>query len=156
MRDERKIHDFLHRAAGDHRESRLTASHNVGMVAEDVQRMRRKRARRNVHDHGEQFARNLVHVGDHEQKPLRSGVSGGERARGQRTVYRACRAAFRLHFGNAEFLSPHVHSALGRPFVGGFRHGGRGGDGVDGSHFRERVSDVRGGGIAVYCHLSHE
>ena len=155
VRDERKVHNFLHAVACEHRKARLAACHHVGMVAEDVQRVSGKRARRYVHDHGQQFARDLVHIGDHEQKPLRSGISRGKRARGQRTVHRAGGAALRLHFGNAELLPPHIEPTLRRPFVGGFRHGGRRGDGIDGSHFRERVSDVRGGGIAVNSHLCH-
>ena len=83
VRDEGEVHDFLHRAGGDHGKARLAACHDVGMVAEDVQRVCGERARRNVHDHRQKFARDLVHIGDHEKEPLRSGVSGRQRACGE-------------------------------------------------------------------------
>ena len=155
MRDEGEVHDFLHRAGGDHGKARLAARHDVGMVAEDVQRVCGERARRNVHDHGQKFARDLVHIGDHEKEPLRSGVSGRQRACGERAVHGACSAALGLHLCDAELLSPHVHSALGGPLIRGLRHGRGRRDGVDGRYFREGVSDVGGGGIAVDCHFSH-
>ena len=155
MRHEREVHDLLHRAARDHREARLTARHDVLMVAEDVQRMRGDRARGDVHDHGQQFARNFVHVGDHQQKSLRRGVRRRQRACRKRAVHRARSAALRLHLCNAELLSPHVQPSLSRPFIRGLRHGRRGGDGVDRRNFRESISDVRRGGIAVNRHLGH-
>ena len=80
VRNKRKIHYFLNGTARDHCKSRLTACHDVRMVAEDVQRMCGKGARRNVHNHGEQFARNFIHIGNHQQKSLRSSVSRGQRA----------------------------------------------------------------------------
>ncbi len=155
MRNEREIHNFLYGTACDHRKTRLAASHYVGMVSEDIQRMRRNRARRNVHDHGQKFARDLIHIGDHEEQALRCGIRCRERAGGERTVHGACRAALRLHFRNAEFLPPHVESALCRPFIRRFSHRGRRGDGVDRRYFGKRISNVRGGCIAVDCHLSH-
>ena len=53
---------------------------------------------------------------------------------------------------SARALAAH---SLRRPFVCAFRHRRRGGDGVDRSHFTERVSDMRGGGIAVDRHFCH-
>ena len=155
VRHEREVHDLLHRAGSEHRKAGLAAGHNVLMVAEDVQRMRGDRARRNVENRGQQFARDLIHVGDHEQKPLAGGVSGGQCAGGERAVHRARGAAFRLHFGKAQLLAEHVHSACGRPFVRNFRHGRRRGDRVDRRDFREGIGDVAGGCIAVDRHLLH-
>ena len=126
------------------------------MIAENIQRMRRKRAGGNVHDHGQKLARDLIHVGDHQQKALRRGVSSGESARGEGTVNGARRAAFRLHFGNLQLLAPHVGSFGGSPLVGGFGHRRRGGDGVDGGNFRKRIRYVRCGGVAVDGHFFHQ
>ena len=44
-----------------------------------------------------QLARDLVHVGDHQQQALRRREGGRERARLQRAVDRAGRARLRLH-----------------------------------------------------------
>ena len=39
-----EVHDFLHRAGGQHGEARLTGAHHVGMVAEDGQGLSRQSA----------------------------------------------------------------------------------------------------------------
>ena len=65
MRDEREIHYFLHGRIAQHRKTRLTASHNVRMVSENIERVSGKRARRNVENAGHKLARDFVHVGDH-------------------------------------------------------------------------------------------
>ena len=76
MRDEGEIHDFLNGRGREHGKSCLTASHDVGMISEDVQRVCGEGTRGNVHDHGQQFAGNLIHVGNHEEKSLRRRVGG--------------------------------------------------------------------------------
>ncbi len=67
MRDQREIHDFLHGGGGKHGKTGLAAGHNVRMVAEDGERMRRKRTGGNMKHAREQLAGNLVHIGDHQQ-----------------------------------------------------------------------------------------
>ena len=155
MGDESEVHDFLDAVGAQHRETGLAAGHDVGMVAEDVERACGKRTRRNVEHGGKQLARDFIHIGDHEQQTLGRGVSGGQRARGQRTVHGARSAAFGLHFRDAERLPEHVQLSLGCPFVGGFRHRRRRSDGIYRRYFGERVRDVRSGGISVDCHLFH-
>ncbi len=156
VRHEREIHNFLYRTGSEHRKASLAACHNVLMVTENVQRMRRDRARGNVKDGGQQFARDLVHVGDHEQKALAGGVGGSQSAGGKGTVHSARCAAFRLHFGEPQFLAEHVHPARGRPFVRDLCHGGRRRDGIDRRDLREGIGDVAGGCIAVNRHLLHK
>ena len=156
MRNQSKVHNFLNGVGSKHRESRLAASHNVGMVAENVKRMSGKGSRADVENAGEKFARDLIHVRDHKKKTLRCGVSNSQRACGKRTVNRACRARFRLHFGEFEFLTEHVRSAGGGPFVRNLRHGRRGRDGVNRRNFRERVRNVARGGVTVNSHNFHK
>ena len=156
MRHEREIHNFLHGTGGEHGKTRLTARHHVLMIAENVQGVRRARARADVKHGGHEFARDLIHIGDHQKKTLAGGIRRGERARAERTVHGARGAAFGLHFGKFEFLAEHVHASGSRPFVRHFRHGGRRGNGVNGRNLRECVGDVAGGGIAVDRHLFHK
>ena len=155
MRNQSKVHNFLNGVGSKHRESRLAASHNVGMVAENVKRMSGKGSRADVENAGEKFARDLIHVRDHKKKTLRCGVSNSQRACGKRTVNRACRAALGFHLGKAQRLTEHVQSALSRPFVSHFRHRRRRRDGVNRGDFAERVGDVRSGGITVDSHFLH-
>ena len=54
--NECEVHNFLYGRIANHCKTRLTASHNVCMVAEYVERMSCKGARGNVHNHGQQFA----------------------------------------------------------------------------------------------------
>jgi hypothetical protein len=77
------------------------------VVAEDRQRVRGHRARRDVEDGGRQFAGDLEHVGDHQQQALRRGEGGGQRPGLQRAVDRAGGAGLALHLddlGNAKKL----------------------------------------------------
>ena len=57
VRDGRHVVRFLHRVRAEHREAGLAAGHDVGVVAEDRQRVRRQRARRDVHRERRQLAR---------------------------------------------------------------------------------------------------
>ena len=156
MRHEAQVHDFLHGVGRQHRKARLTARHNVRVVAENAQSVCGKRARRNVEDAGEQFARNLVHIRNHKQQTLACGERGGHRACGKRTVHRARGARFGLHLDDFQHVAQDVLPALPRPFVAVFRHGRGGRDGVNRRNVGERICDVRRRGITVDCHLFHK
>ena len=126
--DERHVMGLLHRVRGQHGKARGAGGHDVGMVAEDRQRVGRKGARRHVEDGRRQFAGNLEHVGDHQHQALRGREGGGEGAGLQRAVYGAGGAAFALHLLDREDVAPDVLDAGRGPFVGQFRHHRRGGD----------------------------
>ena len=89
-----------------------------------------------VDDAGQQLTSDFIHVGDHQQKALRSGVGGGQSTGRQRAVHGTGSACLGLHLNDLDFLAEDVLLALGSPFVRHFRHNGRGGDGIDGSHDR--------------------
>ena len=69
VRDGGQVHDLLDVALGEHGEAGLAAGHDVGVVAEDVQRAWKRYGPR----HGtprQLLGCDLVHVGDHEQQAL--------------------------------------------------------------------------------------
>mmetsp|Transcript_37349 Transcript_37349/g.76623 ORF Transcript_37349/g.76623 Transcript_37349/m.76623 type:complete len:1132 (-) Transcript_37349:692-4087(-) len=74
VRHQRLVHRHLSRLGAEHHPAGGPRRHNVAVVAEDVEGVRAQGARRNVEDAGQKLARNLVHVGDHEEETLRSGV----------------------------------------------------------------------------------
>ena len=156
MRDERQVHSFLYGVGREHRKARLTARHNVGVIAEDIERVRRKRSCAYVEHGRQQLARYFVHIRDHEQQALARGVRGGERARYERTVDRARRSAFGLHFRNAQLLPEHVFTSAGCPFVGVLRHGRGRRNRVNRRDLRKSIRHVRCRGVAVDCHLYHK
>jgi hypothetical protein len=80
VRDRREVLGLLHAARAEHCEASLPAGHDVAVVAEDRQRVRRQRARAHVQDERRELAGNLVHVRDHQQQALGRGERGGERA----------------------------------------------------------------------------
>ena len=118
----RRVLRLLHRSARQHREAGLAAGHHVRMIAENAQRVRRQRAGRDVQAEGNQFARDLIHVGDHQQQPLRGRERCAQRTRQQRTVQRPGRPAFGLHFHHTGNRAPQVVLARRRPFVRKLRH----------------------------------
>ena len=75
-----KIHNFLYGSGSEHCKTGLAACHNVAVVSEDGEGVSGERASGNVEDTGKQFAGDLIHIGDHQKKTLRSGESGGESA----------------------------------------------------------------------------
>ena len=137
-----QIHYLLHRRGGQHGEACLTGGHYVLMVAEYRERLRGQCAGRDVEHAREQLARDLVHVGDHEQETLRRGEGRGERTALQRTVHRSRGSRFRLHLDNLDSLAEHVFLALSGPLVDQFGHCRRGRDGVNRSYLRKLVGYV--------------
>ena len=153
-----EIHDLLGVGLSQHSEACLTARVNVTVVAEDVEGVRRYAAGGYVEYGREQLARDLVHIRDHKEQTLRSGVGGGQSARVERTVDSTCRACLRLHlfylYGSAE----DVLHALSRPLIYIVSHGAGRCDGVDARNLGERVAHPSGGVVAVHgfhfsCHV---
>ena len=107
--DRRHVHYFLDGAGKELRPTGAARRHDVAMVAKDGETLGCNRARRNVKDGGSQFARNLVHVGDHQQQALAGGEGRRQRTGRQCAVASACGAGLRLHLD---------HSGDGAPQVG--------------------------------------
>ena len=153
MGNQSHVGRFLNGVGGQHCEAGLTAGHDVGVVSEDVQRMIGQRASGNMEDGRHQFAGDLVHVRDHQQQALGCGEGGGHRTGGQGAVHSASRAGLRLHLCNLDLLAKQVGAAMCRPLVSNFRHGGRGGDGVNRCHVAECIGDMADSSIAIASHL---
>ena len=100
-------------------------AHHVAVVTEDGERLGGKGAGGDVEDRAGEFARDLVHVGDHQQEPLRCREGGGERPRLQGSVQCAGRAAFALHLDHRRDGAPDIGLLFGRPLVRPFAHVGR-------------------------------
>ena len=160
VRHARQIHHLLHRRGSQHGETGLARGHHVLMVAEDRQRLRGQRTRRDVEHARQQLARNLVHIGNHQQQTLRCGERRGQRAALQRTVHGTRGTGLRLHFDDLDRLAEDVLATLGRPLVDQFRHGRRRRDGIDCSHLREQVGDVCRSVVSItgdkffLCHIN--
>ncbi|MPM12584.1 hypothetical protein SDC9_58937 [bioreactor metagenome] len=152
-----EVHDLLHVALAQQGKAAGAAGHHVGMVTENVQRMGGHRTGGNMEHSGQQFAGHLVHVGDHQQQTLRSGVSGGQGAGGQRTVDGAGGARLGLHLAHLHLGAENVLLAGGGPLVHQIRHGRGRGNRIDSRHFGIRVADVCSGVVTVHglefsCH----
>ena len=145
-----QVHDFLDVAFGQHCETGLAACHDVGMVAEDVQRMGCQGTRANVEDGGHALCCDLVHVGDHQQQALGCGVGGGQRAGGQRAVYSTRGTALALHLADLDGRAEDVLLALGRPLVHEVSHGAGGSDRIDAGNLGERIRHVGRSVVAVH------
>ena len=158
MRHAAQVHHFLHAAGSQHGKAGLAAGHHIAVIAEDVQRMRGQRAGGNMDHAGQQFARDLIHVRDHQQQTLRSSIGGRQRTGGKRAVYRAGSAGFRLHFNHFYLMAKNVLFPLRRPFVYIFRHRRAGRDRVNRRYFGKSVGNIRRGFVTVhrfhqFCHM---
>ena len=117
----------------------LAACHDVGVVAEDRERMGRDCARRDVQTAGGQLARDLVEIRDHQQQALRGREGRGEGARLEGAVDRAGGAALRLHLHDHRDASPDVRPSRRRPLVGELAHRRARRDRVDGDDLAQAM-----------------
>ena len=148
--DGREVHDLLDATLGEHGEAGLAAGHDVGVVAEDVQRVGRHGTGGHVEHGGQALAGDLVHVGNHEQQALRRRVGRRDGARAQRAVDCACGAGLRLHLDDAHRRAEDVLLALGCPLVDVVGHGAGRGDRVDARHLGKRIRHVRRSVVTVH------
>ena len=144
-----QVHNFLYGAFAQHGETCLAGRHDVLMVTEDTQCMRSQCTSRYMEDARQQFAGNLVHVGNHQQQTLRSGISSCQCTSLKRTVYGTGGTAFRLHFLNQDSFAEDVLTTCGSPFVYVLSHGGRRGDRIDSGYFRKHVRNVSGSFVTI-------
>ena len=79
VRNGGKVHHLLYGTGAEHAEAGLAACHHILVVSKDTKRMRSQCTGRYVENAGQQFAGNLVHIGNHQQQTLRSSVGGCER-----------------------------------------------------------------------------
>ena len=150
VRDGGEVHDFLDVGLCEHRKTGLTTRHNVAVVAEDVQGVAGEGPGRNVEHAGQQLARDLVHVRDHQQQALGRRVGRRQCARVQRAVHGAGRAGLRLHLLHLHGAAEDVLTACGCPLVHVVRHRAGRGDGVDRRDFGKRIRYMGGRVIAVH------
>ena len=159
VRNRGKVHDFLHVAFGEHGKTGLAARHNVGMIAEDVKGLRCHGTRTYVEHARELLGCNLVHVRDHQEQALRSGVRCGQSTCRQRTVHNARSSAFGLHFAHFNRGPENVFLALSCPLINVVGHRARRRNGVNACNFRERIGDICCRIVAIHgfkfsCHTS--
>ena len=147
--DQGEVHRLLHRAGRQHREAGGARGHHVAVVAEDGERLRGERAGGHVEDRRRQLAGDLVHVGDHQQEPLRRGEGRRQRSRRERPVQRARGPALALQLRHGRHRAPEIGATLGRPLVGPFPHGRGRRDRVDGDDVAELIRDASGRLVAV-------
>ncbi len=150
MRDQCQVHGLLHGVRAEHGPSGGAAEHDVGVIAENRERMRGHRARRDVEGGGREFAGDLVHVGDHQQQSLRGGEGRGERSGLEGAMYRSGCASFTLHLDDVRNASPRVGHGLRGPLVSPLAHRRRRSDGVNGDDFTYPISDMSDGLVGVH------
>ena len=149
LRHQREIVRLLHRCRAEQSETGRAHRHDVRMVAEDRQRLGADGARGNMEDARRKLARDLEHVGDHQEEALRGGEGCRQRAALQRAVDRAGGAAFGLHLLDDGDGAPQVRPAFRRPFVGKLRHRRRRRDRKDRAHLVDAVGNVSDSAVAV-------
>ena len=150
--DQGQVLGLLDRIRGEHRPAGAAAGHHVAMVAEDREGVRGHGAGGDVENRRGQFARDLEHVGDHQQEPLRRREGGRQGPGLQRAVDRAGGPRFTLHFYDTGHGAENVLSAGGRPGVGHLTQVRRWRDRIDRRHFAAQVGNVGRRFIAVNGH----
>ncbi len=102
---------------------------------------------------GRQLSCNLVHIGQHQQQPLRSSKGSGERTRLQRAVDGAGCTAFTLHFDDVRHRTPYISDVLRGPVIGMLAHRRSRSDGINGDHFIGFMGHVCARFVTVQCFM---
>ena len=150
VRDTGQVVGFLNARRGKQREAGLTHRHDIRVIAKNREGMGRQRAGRHVHAEWHQLPGQLIHDGDHQQEPLRSGERRRQRAALQHSVDGSSHAGFRLHLDNFRNVSPQIPAALARPFVRKLAHRCGGRDGINRNCFAKPVSDIRRRFVSIH------
>ena len=109
----RQVHDLLRAGRGQQGKAGLTASHHVGVVAEDGQCVGGHGSGADVEHAGQQLTGDLIHIGDHQQQALRGRIGGGQSTGLQGAVDRTCGAALGLHLHHIHRLAEDILLPLG-------------------------------------------
>ena len=132
VRHEGEVVGFLAGIAAQQGATGGAAGHDILVVAEDRESLGGECPRAHMDREGEEFARDLVEVGDHQQETLRGGKGGGQGASQQAAMDSAGDAALGLELNDPRHLAPEVEFAQGGPFVTRLGHGRGRRDRVDG------------------------
>jgi hypothetical protein len=152
-----EIHHFLHVALAQHGETGLAAGHDVGVIAEDVQRVGRNSTGGDVEHAGELLSCDFVHVRDHQQQALRGRVGGGQSTGAEGAVHCAGSTGFGLHLDDLDLVAEDVLLAVCGPLVDQVGHRGGRRNGINCRNFTESIAYVSRSIIAVHgfhfsCH----
>ena len=145
-----QVHNFLYGVGYQHSETCLTASHNVGVVAEDGQSMCSQSTCCYVEYARQQFAGDFVHVRDHQQQTLRCCVCCCQRTCRQGAVYCTGSTSFGLHFNNFYCLTKKVLFTIRCPVVCFFSHGRGRCDGEDTCYFCKRIGSICSSFVTIH------
>ncbi len=78
MGEHTHIHTFLYRSRSEQGRPCLPDTHHILMIAKDTERVGSQTPGADMQYAGQQFSRDLIKIGDHQQKPLRRCVGGGQ------------------------------------------------------------------------------
>ena len=154
-----QVHDFLYAGFSKKCKTGLAASHNVSMVAEDVQGAGSQCTSSDVENCRKQFTSDLIHVRNHQEQTLGCGIGGGQCTSGKGAVYSTGSTSFGLHFHDLDRTTKDVLLSMGSPFIADFSHRRRRSDRVDCGNITERIGSIRSGGVTIhglkfFCHCS--
>jgi len=157
MSNRAKIHNLLRVGLGKHCITGLTASIYVRMVTENIKSVGSNTTCTYVDDVGEKLTCDLVHIGDHQKKTLRSSEGGGKSTCCQRTVNGTCSTRLRLHFNYLYLVVKNVLETGSRPSICKLSHNAGRCDRIDCGNLGKRIANVRCGCVAVHgkflsCH----
>ena len=119
-----QVHDLLYRAGCKHCKACGTGSHDIGVVAENRERLSSQRTCCDMENAREELSRYFIHIRDHEKKTLGCCECGGQGTSLQRTMDCTGGTALRLHLYNFDLLAEKVFSAICRPFINILCHRG--------------------------------
>jgi len=143
--DQREVESFLNGIGRKQRVTGLANGHHVRMIPKDRKSLGGQRTCGNMDHHRCKFAGDLVHIRDHQEKPLRRRKGRRQGPALKRSVNRSRRAAFALHLHDRRDRPPDILLPLGGPLIGPLAHRRGRRDRVDRDALVHAERDIRDG-----------
>ena len=151
MSNSSQIHNLLYGGFSQHGHTSLAGSHNILMIAEDVQGAGSQSTGADMEYARQELARDLVHIWNHQQHALGCCVGGGQGTSLQGTVYSTGCTGLGLHLDDIYLLAKEIQLALGSHLVNVLGHWRRWGNRIDCGYIRKCVGHIGSGSVTIHC-----
>ena len=150
MSNSSQIHNFLYGRLAQHSHAGLACSHNILMIAKNVQGAGCQSTSTYMEYTWKQLTGYLVHVRNHQQHTLGCSIGGGQCTSLQRTVHSTSCTSLGLHLNDVYLLAEQVQLTFGCHLVNVLSHRRRRCNRIDSGYISKSVGYIRSSSITIH------
>ncbi len=150
MSNSSQIHNFLYGGLSQHSHTGLAGSHNVLMIAEDVQGTGSQGTGTDMEYTWQELAGDLVHIWNHQQHALGCCVGSSQGTSLQGAVYGTGCTSLGLHLDDVYLLAKEIQLTLGSHLINVLGHWRRWGNRIDSGYVRKCIGHIGSGSVTIH------